>query len=113
MFVIVKERTFEIGIRKAVGAKQKTIIWLILSESIVITTVAGSIGIVLGLLVIKILNKALQSKIADKHSLFADASIDFQIIISCLAILILSGILSGFFPAKKAAKINPVEALRQ
>ncbi|MDR7210561.1 ABC transporter permease [Flavobacterium piscis] len=113
MFVIVKERTFEIGIRKAVGAKQKSIIWLILSESIVITSVAGILGLLLGFLVIQLINWVLSSFFTDKDSLFTSATVDFPVIIFCLIILIFSGVLSGFLPAKKAAKIDPIEALRQ
>jgi putative ABC transport system permease protein len=113
MFVIVKERTFEIGIRKAVGAKQKSIIWLILSESIVITSLAGSIGLLLGFLILKLINWVLSSFYNDEDSLFTNASVDFPVILFCLMILIFSGLLSGFLPAKKAAKIDPIEALRQ
>ncbi|HSD09296.1 ABC transporter permease [Flavobacterium sp.] len=113
MFVIVKERTFEIGIRKAVGAKQKSIIWLILSESIVITSSAGIVGLFLGFLFIQLINCALSSFFNDKDSIFTSANVDFPVIIFCLIILIFSGFLSGFLPAKKAAKIDPIEALRQ
>lgn len=113
MFVIVKERTFEIGIRKAVGAKQKSIIWLILSESIVITSVAGILGLFLGFLVIQLINWGLSCFFNDKDSLFTSATVDFPVIIFSLIILIFSGVLSGFLPAKKAAKIDPIEALRQ
>lgn len=113
MFVVVKERTFEIGIRKAVGATQRSIVWLIITESIVITSIAGLFGLLLGSLIIKLINWVIATFFYDKNSLFTGASVDFSIVFFCLLILIISGVLSGFLPAKKAAKIDPVEALRQ
>ncbi len=113
MFVIVKERTFEIGIRKAVGANSRSIIGMIITESIAITSMAGLIGLSFGVLVISLLNWIIASFFKAKDFLFTSASIDFPVIIFSLFILILAGVLAGFLPAKKASEISPVEAIRQ
>lgn len=113
MFVIVKERTTEIGIRKAVGAPPSSIIGLIITESIVITSMAGSFGLLLGVLVIRLINWIVVSFFSGKDFLFTDAKIDFPVILFSLLVLILSGVLAGFLPAKKAAGISPIKAIRQ
>jgi putative ABC transport system permease protein len=113
MFVIVKERTSEIGIRKAIGATPSSIIGLVITESIVITSMAGSVGLVLGIMFIKLINWIIDSFYDKKDFLFTNAKIDFPVIIFSLFVLILSGVLAGFLPAKKAADITPVEAIRQ
>lgn len=112
MLVIVKERTFEIGIRKAIGAKSKSILLMIITESIVITTMAGSAGLILGALFISLINWGIASFFDSKDLLFTRASIDFPVIIFALFILIFAGGLAGFLPAKRAADITPVEAIR-
>lgn len=113
MFVIVKERTFEIGIRKAVGANSRSIIGMIITESIVITSVAGIVGLLFGISIISLLNWTITSFFNSKDFLFTSASIDFPVIIFSLLILVLAGVLAGFIPAKKASEISPVEAIRQ
>jgi putative ABC transport system permease protein len=110
--VIVKERTFEIGIRKAIGAKSKNILGMIISESVIITSLAGIVGMLLGVMFIELINWVLSSFFTDKDSLFTSAGIDFPVIFFSLFLLILTGILAGLFPAKKAAEITPVEAIR-
>jgi len=112
MLVIVKEKTFEIGIRKALGAKSKSIIWMIIIESTIITSISGIIGLLFGSLFISIINWAIISFFPSNDSLFKSASINFPILIFSLIILILTGVLAGFFPAQKAAKISPVAAMR-
>lgn len=112
MLVIVKERTFEIGIRKAIGAKSQTILAMILTESIMITTIAGAIGLSLGALFIGLLNWIIASFFDSNDMLFTSASIDFPVVIFALFILVFAGCFAGFLPAKKAADITPVEAIR-
>ncbi|MCF6297028.1 MAG: ABC transporter permease [Flavobacteriaceae bacterium] len=111
MLVIVKEKTFEIGIRKALGASPKSITWMIMTESIIITSIAGIIGLLLGSIFISLINWIIISFFNSEDSLFKSAGIDFPILIFSLFILILTGVLAGFFPAQKAANISPVAAI--
>lgn len=110
MFVSVKERTHEIGIRRAIGAKPRNILTQILTESIVITTLFGYVGIVLGIAVLELVAGIFGGE-GDGARILGDASVDFSIIINVTLVLILAGALSGLFPALKALKVKPVEAL--
>jgi putative ABC transport system permease protein len=112
MLVIVKERTFEIGIRKAIGAKSGNILGMIISESVIVTSLAGVVGMVMGILFVWLLNWVVASFFTDAGTLFTKAGIDFPIIIFSLFLLVVTGILAGLFPAKKAAEIAPIEAIR-
>jgi len=112
MLVIVKERTYEIGIRKAIGAESKSIIWMVITESIVITSIAGILGLLLGGFVIWIFNWVIESFHNNNDLLFTKASIDYTVVIFSMFVLILSGVIAGFFPAKKASEITPVQAIR-
>ena len=111
MFVIVNERTREIGIRKAVGAKRKHILWMILLESSVITILAGILGILLGSGLLSIIQYAIQ-ELGDGEFLIKDISINWGTALGALFILVFSGMISGLIPAKKAAEIEPIEAMR-
>ncbi|MDE6267966.1 MAG: ABC transporter permease [Muribaculaceae bacterium] len=110
MFVSVKERTHEIGIRRAIGAKPRNILTQILTESIVITTLFGYVGIVLGIAVLELVASIFGGS-GDGAQILGDASVDFSIIINVTLVLIVAGALSGLFPALKALKVKPVEAL--
>ncbi|PIE50309.1 MAG: ABC transporter ATP-binding protein [Flavobacteriales bacterium] len=105
MVYIVKERTKEIGVRKAIGAKPKSIVGLILQESIVITVVSGFVGIGLGVLTLKLIDDNLE-----KYFII-NPSVGWELIIVAFFCLVFSGTLAGFVPAYKASKIKPVEAL--
>ena len=107
MLISVKERTKEIGIRKALGATPWSIISLVLAESVLITTLSGYIGLVLGVGTIELLAGKLPAL-----DLFRNPEVDFTVAIGALALLVLAGMIAGFFPARKAAGIQPVEALR-
>lgn len=106
MFVSVKERTHEIGIRRAIGAKPVKILTQILTESVVITTLFGYIGIVMG----TALTEVLASTVG--QGMFDYANVDLRIAIQVTVVLIVAGALAGLFPALKALKVKPVEALR-
>ncbi len=101
MFVSVTERTREIGIRKAVGAKRRTILTQFLFESSAICLVGGFIGVVLSFGVAALINK-----------LVLPASVSIPIVIVALMISCLVGVLSGIIPAFRASRLNPIEALR-
>ena len=110
MLIIVKERTNEIGIRKAVGATSRSIISMIMAESVTITFIAGVIGIVLGTLVVllsdSVILPLLNTEIMDR------ISINVPVVIAAFVILCLSGLAAGLFPALKASQITPVDAIR-
>jgi putative ABC transport system permease protein len=107
MMIVVKERTKEIGIRKALGATPWTIISLILQESILITAFAGYIGLVSGVGLLELVTKFLPA-----HDYFANPEININIAVSATVLLIVAGAIAGYVPARKAAAVKPVVALR-
>ncbi len=107
MMIVVKERTKEIGVRKAMGATPRTIISLVLQESILITAFAGYIGLVLGVGLLELVGSTLPA-----HDYFANPEINIQVAISATLLLILAGAIAGYVPARKAASVKPVIALR-
>jgi putative ABC transport system permease protein len=111
MLIVVKERTREIGIRKALGATPMSIISLIVQESIVVTSVAGYIGLLLGVGILGAVNSFMETSEA-KNQYFKNPEIDIQVALIAMFILIVSGAIAGLIPAVKAARINPIEALR-
>ena len=107
MMIVVKERTKEIGIRKALGATPFSIISLILQESILITGFAGYIGLVLGVGLLELISKNMP-----ETEFFRNPEADFALAVGATILLIIAGAVAGFVPAMKAAKVKPVEALR-
>lgn len=107
MFVSVRERTHEIGIRRAIGAKPRSILTQIVAESVVITTLFGYVGIVTGTAI-----TALISFFAQGVDFLKDPTVDLSTALNVTIVLIISGALAGLFPAIKATKVKPVEALR-
>lgn len=112
MMIIVRERTKEIGIRKAIGAKPFTIVSLILQESLIITSVAGGMGLLVGTALLNIIRYAIEKSNA-RLPFFSQPEVDFTVVVIALCVLVISGLLAGLFPALKASSINPVEAMRQ
>jgi putative ABC transport system permease protein len=106
MFVSVKERTHEIGIRRAIGAKPHKILIQILSESVAITTLFGYIGIIMGTALTELLTNMIQD------SFMSYVKVDLALAAQVTVVLIIAGALAGLFPALKALKVKPVEALR-
>ena len=106
MLIIVKERTKEIGIRKALGASPISIVGMILHESIFITTIAGFIGLLSSLLLLELVGPQIKS------DYFLNPEVDFRVALTTLVLLIFAGALAGFFPAYRAARIKPIVALR-
>ena len=107
MMVTVKERTTEIGIRRAIGAQPKDIMQQILSESMVMTTFAGILGITFGVFVLQVVQTAVNSEGGNSHF-----QVSFWTAIGTCAILIVLGILAGMAPAYKAMIIKPIDAIR-
>ena len=106
MIFIVKERTKEIGIRKALGASPKSIVSIILIESVIITAIAGYFGLLIGVGVLELAEPTL------KDFFIKDPGVSNSLVIGATLTLIVAGTLAGYFPAKRASKIKPIVALR-
>ncbi|MBS2098137.1 ABC transporter permease [Carboxylicivirga linearis] len=114
MIILVKERTKEIGIRKAIGASPFSIIRLVLSESVLITGLAGFFGLVAGMGLLSLVSLILQQAAQGSQELeraFFNPSADLGVAIWALVILVSAGVIAGFIPARKASAIRPIEAL--
>lgn len=118
MLITVKERTKEFGIRKALGASPSSILWLIILESVVITALFGYVGMVAGIGVTEWAavyfdeQAAAQATDAMSFTIFKNPTVSLDIAIQATVTLIIAGTLAGFFPARKAVQIKPIEALR-
>ncbi len=110
MLIVVKERTKEIGIRRALGASPGKIRSQILTESVFLTIISGMAGIVFGAFIIYIINYAME--LSGPVDMFLNPSVDLMVITAALTILIVSGLLAGLIPAQNAIKLKPVDALR-
>jgi putative ABC transport system permease protein len=111
MLVILKERTKEIGIQRAIGATPAKIMGQIVMESVFLTFIAGLIGMVFGILIIEAVNVA-TSGANPNDMVFTNPEIDMKAAISSLLLLVASGTLAGMLPASRAIKIKPIDALR-
>jgi ABC-type antimicrobial peptide transport system permease subunit len=107
MLISVKERTKEIGVRKALGATPRSIVMMILSEALLLTGVAGYLGLVGGIAVLE-----LARELMPPSDYFRDPHVNLQVAIAATVILVIAGGLAGFFPARRAAAVQPVVALR-
>jgi putative ABC transport system permease protein len=107
MIIVVNERTKEIGIRKALGATPYSVVGMILFEAILITGLAGCIGLVLG---VGLLNGI--SSMMPANDFFRNPEVDFTVALIATGVLIVAGTLAGLMPAIRASRIRPVVALR-
>jgi putative ABC transport system permease protein len=107
MLIVVKERTKEIGIRKAIGASPWSIVSLILQESVLITAFAGYLGLVAGVFLLELV-----SGVMPPNEFFVNPSADIRIAIGATVLLVISGALAGLVPSMRAARIKPIIALR-
>lgn len=113
MLVIIKERTQEIGIQRAIGATPATIIKHIVAESVFLTVMAGYIGLSLGVGLLELLNQILQKANASGDGMFfRNPEINLTMALSALGVLVISGIVAGLIPAKRAISIKPIDAIR-
>lgn len=116
MLITVRERTHEFGIRKAIGAKPWSILRLIIIESIVITTFFGYIGMVLGIAANLYMDATIGQETIDNGlfsiQMFTNPTVGIDVCVKATLLMIVAGTLAGMVPARKAAKIRPIEALR-
>jgi putative ABC transport system permease protein len=106
MLIIVKERTREIGIRKALGAEPLSIIGMVLHESIFVTTIAGFAGLIFSLLLLEFVGPLIETQY------ISNPAVNFNVALTTVFILVIAGAVAGFFPAWRAARIKPIVALR-
>ncbi|HEY6527180.1 MAG TPA: ABC transporter permease [Cellvibrionaceae bacterium] len=111
MLITVKERTVEIGVRKALGATPRQIVGTLLLESVLVTSIAGYLGLVLGVGLLEAVSYLLTS-FNIKLQFFSRPEVDFAIAIKAIILLVAIGAFAGFLPAWRAAKISPIEAMR-
>ena len=107
MMIAVRERTREIGVRRALGATPWSVVSLILKESILITSVAGYAGLVLGIVTLEV-----AAGLLPKDGFFLHPEVDLGVAIQATVLLVVAGAAAGFFPARRAGRLRPVEALR-
>lgn len=120
MLISVRERTKEFGIRKAVGATPLSILKLVIFESILITTLFGYVGMVLGIGLTEFINYGMEAANSaqaagsgpENVSIFRNPTVSLGIALSATAVLVLAGVIAGYFPARKAVKITAIEAMR-
>ena len=117
MVITVKERTREFGIRKALGATPGIILNSILLESIVITSMFGYIGMMLGIGVLELVSKIMNSNGENASGertmqIFQDPSVDLSVVVGATILLMIAGLIAGYIPARKAVHIKPIEAMR-
>ncbi len=110
MLIVVRERTKEIGIRRALGAPPSNIITQIMAEAVILTLTAGYFGLVTGVLLLETISKSIGE--GGEEAMFLHPEIDIKVAIYALLILIVSGLLAGLIPARRAIAVPTVEALR-
>ena len=116
MLITVKERTHEFGIRKAIGAKPWSILRLIITESVIITTLFGYVGMLCGIFANEYMDATLGHEVTDlgveKITLFVNPTVGLDVCIEATMVMVIAGTIAGLIPAYKASRIRPIEALR-
>lgn len=114
MLITVRERTHEFGIRKALGARPRQIVSLVLMESVAITIVFGYVGLFFGIGLTQLADLILDqmtTQTSETPAIFADPTVDLGIITAATLVMVVAGVIAGYIPAKRAVSIKPVEAL--
>ena len=113
MLISVKERTKEFGIRKAIGGSPGSVVRLVLLEAVLITSVAGYLGMVLGIGIMELVNVMMERSMGSggNMTLFLNPTVDLKVALSAMLLLVGAGTLAGYIPAKQAASVKPIEAL--
>jgi putative ABC transport system permease protein len=121
MLITVKERTREFGIRKAIGAKPSAILKLVIFESILITAVFGYLGMISAIGLTEGINYVMEMSMAGSQAasdpmnnptIFKNPTVDLSISLMSTALIVVAGVLAGYFPARKAVKVSAIEAMR-
>ena len=116
MLISVKERTREFGIRRAIGARPWSIVRMVMLESLVITLTFGYVGMVMGVAFCQYMDSSAANQVLDigimQQKMFIDPTVDLSTCMVATLIMVACGTLAGFFPARKAVKLKPVDALR-
>jgi len=120
MLITVRERTRELGIRKAIGAKPASILRLIIIEAVMVTAAFGYAGMIAGIGLTELINYAMERAAAQgggaagsrNETLFLNPTVSLSISVAATFVLIIAGVLAGYFPARKAVKITAIEAMR-
>lgn len=116
MLITVKERTHEFGIRKAIGAKPWSILRLIITESVIITTIFGYLGMLFGIFANEYMDATLGHEVTElgplKLTLFVDPTVGLDVCVEATMVMVIAGTIAGLIPAYKASRIRPIEALR-
>jgi putative ABC transport system permease protein len=109
MLIVVKERTKEIGVKRALGATPFLIVGQIILESVFLTAIAGYLGLVLSVGLLELISSSMPT---NGGGMFRNPGIDLNVALIALTILIVAGAIAGLIPARKAVAVSPVEALR-
>jgi len=109
MLIVIKERTKEIGVKRALGATPANVVIQILVEAVFLTTIAGYSGLVAGIYLLEGINVLLGDT---DGSMFTNPTVNINIALKALSVIIIGGLIAGFIPARRAVSIHPVEALR-
>jgi putative ABC transport system permease protein len=109
MHVVVKERTKELGIKRAIGAKPSLVVGQIINESVFLTTFAGFWGLFLGVIIVELIGKATEGS---PNPQILNPYVDINVAFIALGVLVFFGVLAGLLPAQRAIRIKPVDALR-
>jgi ABC-type antimicrobial peptide transport system, permease component len=115
MMVTIKERTKEIGVRRALGAKPSNIISQVMSESVLLTSLAGLMGLTLGVFLLDVINNLLLAQPAStmETMFFKNPEISIQVAVAATIIIIISGLIAGLIPAWRALQVKAIDAIRE